>query len=156
MHPPAVMRCESPACRKPLTTKRVPRCSGCWAVAYCSAACVRHHWREHKASCRAVHAAAVHSAAAHSAAAHAPVINGAAARETREAQTMEAAAASAAAATATPRPAAEAEAEAEAASSLRKARHRWRRLGRLGRSRRGFASACPPRRRACSLRPRRL
>eukprot|EP00163_Fabomonas_tropica_P013445 TRINITY_DN24980_c0_g1_i1.p1 TRINITY_DN24980_c0_g1~~TRINITY_DN24980_c0_g1_i1.p1 ORF type:complete len:162 (+),score=19.98 TRINITY_DN24980_c0_g1_i1:209-694(+) len=50
--PEVTKRCEYPACRRALTEKL--RCSKCKAVYYCGAEHQRSHWKEHKATCKAV------------------------------------------------------------------------------------------------------
>ena len=37
-------------------TRGLKRCGGCRAVRYCSEACSRAHWREHKSECRRLQA----------------------------------------------------------------------------------------------------
>ena len=45
--------CAAPGCG---ATRGLRRCGGCGAVRYCSEACSRAHWREHRADCRRVQA----------------------------------------------------------------------------------------------------
>ena len=49
--PPRV--CAAPGCG---ATSGLRRCAGCATVRYCSAACSRAHWREHRAECRRLQA----------------------------------------------------------------------------------------------------
>ena len=49
--PAAPRVCANPGCG---ATRGLRRCSACRTVLYCSEACSRTHWREHKAECRRV------------------------------------------------------------------------------------------------------
>ena len=49
--PPRV--CAAPGCG---ATRGLKRCGGCGTVRYCSEACSRVHWREHRAECRRLQA----------------------------------------------------------------------------------------------------
>ena len=50
---PATRVCAAPGCG---ATRGLRRCGGCNAVRYCSEACSRTHWREHRAECRRMQA----------------------------------------------------------------------------------------------------
>ena len=51
--PPAPRICAAPGCG---ATRGLHRCGGCGTVRYCSEACSRVHWREHRAECRRLQA----------------------------------------------------------------------------------------------------
>ena len=51
--PPAPRVCAAPGCP---STHGLRRCGGCGTVRYCSEACSRAHWREHKVACRRLQA----------------------------------------------------------------------------------------------------
>ena len=70
--PQAVFPSDTPAARAPRVcaapgcgaTTGLKRCSGCRSVRYCSVACSRAHWQEHKVECRRLQAEAAAAAAA--------------------------------------------------------------------------------------------
>ena len=51
--PPAPRVCAAPGCG---AMRGLRRCGGCGTVRYCSTACSRAHWREHRAECRRLQA----------------------------------------------------------------------------------------------------
>ncbi len=51
--PPRI--CAAPGCG---ATRGLLRCGGCGTVRYCSEACCKAHWREHKPACRRLQAEA--------------------------------------------------------------------------------------------------
>ena len=60
---PAAAAEARPACANCGKTRRwdkadkpLSKCSRCWSVAYCGAACQKAHWKAHKAACRAASA----------------------------------------------------------------------------------------------------
>ena len=59
--PAAPRVCANPGCG---AKRGLRRCGGCHTVRYCSEACSRTHWREHKAECRRVQAEQAQAAAA--------------------------------------------------------------------------------------------
>ena len=59
--PVAPRVCANPGCG---AKRGLRRCGGCHTVRYCSEACSRTHWREHKAECRRVQAEQAQAAAA--------------------------------------------------------------------------------------------
>ena len=51
--PPAARKCAACGAAARSDGRALMACSACTAVSYCSAACQRGHWKQHRASCRA-------------------------------------------------------------------------------------------------------